>query len=238
MKHKKLFILIVVMLALFAAGWIYVADNYDSAPEAVAAMSSAAGVKVAQDGDMLAFIPEEARAGFIFYPGGKVEHTAYAPMMRALADEGVLCVIIEMPLRLAVLDINAADGIMDRYTQVDKWFIGGHSLGGSMAASYAAKHAGDYAGLVLLASYSTADLKDTGLQVISIYGSEDGVLNSEKYADNLVNLPDDYEEFIIEGGCHAGFGCYGLQDGDGIPGITTDEQISAAVRLILDMIND
>ena len=103
-----------------------------------------------------------------------------------------------------------------------------------MAASHAAKNAERYEGLVLLASYSTADLSQSGMEVISIYGSEDGVLNMEKYAENKVNLPALFEEYIIKGGCHAGFGSYGAQDGDGTPTITGDAQIEETVFLITD----
>ena len=101
-----------------------------------------------------------------------------------------------------------------------------------MAASHAAKNASAYDGLVLLASYSTADLSASGLPVISIYGSEDGVLNMEKYTEYKCKLPAAFEEHIIEGGCHAGFGSYGPQHGDGEPTLTGDEQIAQTVRLL------
>ena len=179
MKHKKRIIALAVVLILCIGCWTYVADYYHADETAIAAMASASDITVQQSGSTLAFVPEQADTGFIFYPGGKVEYTAYAPLMRALAENGVLCVLTEMPLNLAVLDMNAADGIPEQYPQVTRWYIGGHSLGGSMAASHAAKNADRYEGLVLLASYSTADLTASSLDVISLYGSEDGVLNME-----------------------------------------------------------
>ena len=195
-------------------------------------MSSAADVTVEQKGNTLAFIPVDAEIGLIFYPGGKVEYTAYAPLMRALADNGVLAVLVRMPLNLAVLNMNAANGIPEQYPQIKHWYIGGHSLGGSMAASHAAKNTSAYDGLVLLASYSTADLSASGLLVISIFGSKDGVLDMEKYAEYRRNMPAAFEEHIIEGGCHAGFGRYGPQGGDGVPTITGEEQIAETVQLL------
>ena len=231
-KNRWLKIGVIAVLLLCGVCWWYVSDYYHADDAAVAAMSSAADVVVKQDGNTVAFIPDEAKAGFIFYPGGKVEHTAYAPLMRGLADRGVLCVLVEMPLNLAVLDMNAADGIPEMYPQIDSWYIGGHSLGGSMAASHTAKNASVYEGLVLLASYSTADLSSAGLKVISIYGSRDGVLNMKKYVENKANLPASFKEYIIEGGCHAGFGSYGSQDGDGTPTITGDVQIEETVLLL------
>ena len=236
-KHKGLKLGVVVVLLLCGVCWAYAADYYHADDVAVAAMSPAAGVAIEQKGNTIVFIPEDAETGLIFYPGGKVEYTAYAPLMRALADNGVLGVLVRMPLNLAVLDVNAAKGIPEQYPKIKRWYIGGHSLGGSMAASHAANNTSAYDGLVLLASYSTADLRASGLPVISIFGSEDGVLNMEKYAGYRRNLPAAFEEHIIEGGCHAGFGSYGPQDGDGVPTITGDEQIAKTVRLLKAFFN-
>ena len=169
----------------------------------------------------------------IFYPGGKVEYTAYVPLMQACAEKGILCVLVEMPFNLAVLDVNAADGIQREYPEIEDWYIGGHSLGGSMAASYLARHTEDYEGLILLGSYSTADLSDTDLDVLSVFGSEDQVMNREKYDENKSNLPTAFTETVIDGGCHAYFGMYGAQEGDGTPTITNEEQIRITVENIV-----
>ena len=137
-----------------------------------------------------------------------------------------------MPLNLAVLNVNAAAGIPETYPQIEDWILAGHSLGGAMAASYAAGHTEQLDGLVLLAAYSTADLTQSGLAVLSMYGSEDGVLNREKYKGYKKNLPADTEEIVIEGGCHAYFGAYGEQKGDGDPAITREEQTAVTARAI------
>ena len=105
-----------------------------------------------------------------------------------------------------------------------------------MAASYLANNADDYEGLILLGSYSTEDLSDTDLAVLSVFGSEDKVMNREKYEDCKKNLPSNFSEFIIDGGCHAYFGMYGAQDGDGTPKITNEEQISLTVENIFKII--
>ena len=149
--------------------------------------------------------------GFIFYPGGKVEDTAYAPLIEEVAEGDVFCVIAEMPYQLAVFRSNAAADIMERYPEVKSWYIGGHSLGGAMAAYYAGKYPDQFEGLILLASYSTADLSQSDMKALLMHGSEDHVLNMESYQKYLGNLPSGYEEITIEGGNHAGFGDYGLQ---------------------------
>ena len=230
---------VVTALALiFGICAVYLADYYRADEGAIAVFKSEENISVTTlDNGNVVFEPQNATVGFIFYPGGKVEHNAYQPLMAALAREGILCVLVEMPFKLAVLDINAADGIQESYPPIKIWYIGGHSLGGSMAASYLAEHAEEYEGLVLLGSYSTADLSNTKLDVLSVYGSEDKVLNSEKYEKNKTNLPSDFTETVIEGGCHAYFGMYGMQDGDGTPTISNHEQIDITVENIVNMID-
>lgn len=236
-KKRAFFItlmgILLVLAVLFAVCAIYVNDYYHT-DATVDAFASTEDVMVTSGNDGMAFVPQNATTGLIFYPGGKVEFTAYAPLMKALAARGILCVLPEMPFNLAVLDVNAADGIKELYPFIEAWYIGGHSLGGSMAASYLEKHTEDFAGLLLLASYSTADLSETALSALSIYGSEDGVMNREKYAENLPHMPTKFKEHVLEGGNHAGFGMYGAQEGDGTATVTATEQINLAADLIAD----
>ena len=240
-SHPKIRIALAVILAFVlicaAAFAAYVNIYYHAEPAAVQAMApdSAVSVYEMRDG-VTVFAPEEPSAGFIFYPGGKVEHTAYAPLLRACAERGVLCVLVRMPGNLAVFNINGANGIPEQFPDVDHWYLGGHSLGGAMAASYAADHADELDGLVLLAAYSTRDLTGSGLAVLSVYGSEDGVLDMEKYEQYRSNLPADASEVVIDGGCHAGFGRYGAQAGDGTPTISSDEQINRTAEEIARII--
>ena len=216
--------LLAVLLAVCVVFSVYVSDYYHADPAAEDALVSDDVVSVTEQNGNWVFAPESPTAGLIFYPGGKVENTAYAPLLHDLAEDGILCVLVKMPCNLAVLDMNAADSIPERFSEVTDWYIGGHSLGGAMAASYAAKHTDELDGLVLLAAYSTADLTDSGLRVYAAYGSEDGVLNREKYEADRTNLPQDTTETVINGGCHAGFGSYGAQKGDGTPTISAEEQ--------------
>ena len=224
----------VLTLALIVGGCaIYVSDYYRADLDAIAAFSLDYSVTktVVSDG-VIAYGDPASEAGFIFYPGGKVEYTAYEPLMIELASRGVLCVLVEMPFNLAVLDVNAADGIRENYPNVSRWYVGGHSLGGSMAASYVAEHTDSFDGLILLGSYSTADLSSGDVDVLSLFGSEDGVMNREKYAKYKKNLPADLTEIEIDGGCHAYFGMYGAQDGDGAPSLNATEQIRLSAEHI------
>lgn len=242
-KRNKLKIFVAVTISvvviLIAICGIYVSDYYRADDQAMFAYATVNDLTVDEkESGIIVCSPENATTGLIFYPGGKVEYSAYAPLMKACADRGILCVLVEMPFNLAVLDVNAADGIQQQYPYIENWYIGGHSLGGSMAASYLAENASDYQGLILLASYSTADLSDISLNVLSVYGTEDGVMNRENYAEYKTNLPVDFTEFVIDGGCHSYFGMYGMQDGDGVPTIGNEEQINQTADAIADFIQN
>jgi hypothetical protein len=238
-RKRKIFIIttsvILALAIIVGACAIYLGDYYRADNEAIGVfMPQGTTWKEESDGTIV-FKPEGATKGFIFYPGGKVEYSAYVPLLQACAENGILCVLVEMPFNLAVLDVNAADGVQEKYPEIEEWYIGGHSLGGSMAASYLADNAEDYEGLILLGSYSTADLSAADLAVLSVFGSEDKVMNREKYEENKSNLPSDFTEFVIDGGCHAYFGMYGAQDGDGTPTVTNEEQIRITVESIVKM---
>ena len=224
-SFKRLLALLII-LATVGGCTLYVCDYYptdgnallDCLPEDLSATYeiSEGGLTVAK--------PENPVAGFIFYPGGKVEHSA---------ERGVLTVICPMPLRLAVLDVNAAEGVRELFPDITDWYIGGHSLGGSMAAGYLKSHP-ELSGLVLLGSYSTYDV--SGSRVLSIYGSHDGVMQGEKYEKYKTNLPEGFTEVIIEGGNHAYFGCYGEQTGDCRAEITNARQITLTAEIISEFI--
>lgn len=232
---RMLIVVLAVVLVIVGACAIYLGNYYRADEQALASFAMPEGVtrEVLADGTVV-FTPKSPQTGLIFYPGGKVEHTAYEPLLKALAARGVLCVLIEMPFRLAVLDSDAADGVQEKFPQIKHWYIGGHSLGGSMAASYLETHSDAFEGFVLLGSYSTVDLSESDLSVLSLWGSEDGVMNREKYAACVKNLPADFTEYVIEGGNHAYFGVYGAQDGDGTASITNEEQIVVTAQKMAD----
>ena len=240
-KHKRQIritaISVVLVLAILVGGCAaFLSDYYRADGEAIEAFLPQGITREEVDGAIV-FEPEGATKGLIFYPGGKVEHRAYVPLMEACARRGILCVLVEMPFRLAALDINAADGIQEQYPQVETWYIGGHSLGGSMAAYYLAKNAADYEGLILLGSYSITDLSESDLNVLSVFGSEDQVMNRENYEENKAKLPEGFTEVILDGGCHAYFGMYGPQDGDGTPTISNEDQIYMTAEHIATTVN-
>lgn len=230
MKKRSVLIRVAVFVVLLAAVAVngfryYVSDYYTARAYKVQ-------TEVLQETeDYIVYGDTDSDTGFIFYPGAKVEESAYVPILDELAEAGICCVVAKMPYHLAVLDADAAEQIMQELPDIEQWYIGGHSLGGAMAAGYAAKHESEFAGLILLAAYPTDTLEE--LPVLSIYGSKDTVLNHEKYADSIP-LAEHLTEQIIEGGNHAGFGNYGAQKGDGKAEISDEEQWQETVDYILN----
>ena len=223
------FAVVIILISVF---FIYTADYYRADTSAEKALASGGGVTVEKADYGFFFDGPGEDCALIFYPGGKVEETAYAPLLHELASAGTDVFLVKMPARLAVFSIDKAGSIMDRY-DYRHWYIGGHSLGGASAAYFAEKNASRLDGLILLASYSAKKLDDD-LDVLLVYGSADGVLNMQKYRENRQNVPADAEEYIIEGGNHCQFGSYGFQSGDGMASIPAAEQVHETVSSITE----
>lgn len=223
----RVLVTFVILLGILATSFfVYTSDYYHGGTKAQAALQSDLQTTVTELEDQILFVPHASNlaTGLIFYPGAKVEATAYAPLMKALADEGYFCALIKMPYHLAFLDSNAADRVLAAHPEIENWYLGGHSLGGAIASSYVSDQASLFKGLILLASYSSADLSHSNLKVLSLYGSEDQVLNMTSYTEMQDHLPVDTIENCLEGGNHAGFGDYGPQEGDGIATISPEKQ--------------
>ena len=231
---KGLLIALAVLLVFTAVFGIYAGDYYHADLGAIQNNSlymDYERMERLEDGSLV-FYPAAYDSAVIFYPGSKVEALAYIPLMESLAEEGVLTVLMPMPFNLAVLAKDAAEGIPEQFPEVENWYMAGHSLGGSMAASFAAENTAWVDGLILLAAYSTDPV---ALPVLSIYGSSDGVMNQEKYQQYRPNLPKLTEQ-IIDGGNNAGFGFYGPQEGDGEASISREAQIEQTARLMAEFV--
>jgi len=225
---KLILILASIILLLGIAGFVFWAENsLGPMPEAEAAMQSSEQVQVTE-GEWIAFQPAAGNpsTGLIIYPGGRVDPVSYAPIAQQIASQGYLVIIVPMPLNLAFLGSNRAADVMAAYPEIDHWVIAGHSLGGSMAASFSYSHPQEMDGLVLWASYpaNNQDLSGQELEVSSIYASNDGLVSQSDISSSQSRLPADANFVNIEGGNHGQFGWYGEQPGDGVAAISRQEQ--------------
>ena len=208
-------LLLVAVVGLLGIRWI--TEEREPLPEATEALGSDDRVNVIEE-PWLTFAPAQdtPSTGFIFYPGGRIDPRGYAPLMRAIAAEGYLVVVPEMPLNIAAFRPNVADEIIAQYPDISRWVIGGHSVGGTMAAQYAGGHSERIDGLAIWASYpaDNADLSGTDIPVASIYGSGDPRVNDGSISERRHLLPDDTVYTRIDGGDHHQFGSYEIDPQD------------------------
>ncbi|HBP62875.1 MAG TPA: hypothetical protein DD730_01070 [Desulfosporosinus sp.] len=226
---KITLISLTTLIAFLLVGfYIYASDYSRSDYNALKAFST--GSKLVQnDEDMIVFrSPTEdlKDTAVIFYPGGKVQYSAYAPLLTQLSNEGITCVLLKMPLNLAVFNVSAAEKVYSKMPEIKNWYLAGHSLGGAMASSYMGKNSDKVKGLILLGAYPVNASK---VPTLTIYGSEDIALDKTK-------LETTTNKFDIIGGNHAHFGNYGEQKGDGQASITREEQQKIAVNEIVKFI--
>ena len=226
-----------VFLAIILAGsfFLYAGNYYHADETARQALLSGDTVTVSATGYGWFFNGPSEENLLCFYPGAKIEETAYAPLLRMLAERGMDVCLVKMPFRFAFFGVSKAEKVLAGYDHPNK-YIGGHSLGGAMAAIYAADHAETLSGAILLAAYPTKPLGDVQA-LISIYGSEDGILNTDRVLSGRAYAPGRYTETVIAGGNHARFGNYGEQRGDGTAAVSREEQQEQTVTVILRNVN-
>jgi hypothetical protein len=240
-RRRRVLLAVVAALAALlvlavAGAVVWVLTPYRAEAEPLAQARALPGVLVESSDDAMVLAPEGAASGtgVVFYPGARVEAEAYAASWApVVADTGATVVIPRMPFHLAVLDPDRADAaVADHGGGVERWYLGGHSLGGAMAAAHAGGDpAFPVAGLVLWGAYATesAGLADRGdLRVLSVTGSEDGLSDPAAIEANRGHLPEDAVTVEIDGMNHAQFGAYGDQSGDGTARID-----DAAARQVL-----
>lgn len=213
--------LLALIIVASAGFFIYTMDYSKAQSIAITAKQSA----VDQSKSIHAFLNETSTIGIIFYPGGKVEAAAYAPLCHQLSQTGVSVFLVDMPFNLAVFDIDAADRVRKLNPQIKTWFIAGHSLGGAMAYSHFEKRETVYAGIILLAAYP---LTKSERPYLILKGSNDMVLDESKVAG--------FDYITIQGGNHAQFGDYGLQKGDGVASISAQAQLDLTIEAIDDFV--
>lgn len=231
--NKKIKIIIIIVLALLLAYGIFYFTEYHHAEKvATDLLAGTENVTVSNISNGLFLDGYGNDTAVIFYPGAKNEYTAYLPMFVDLASKGVDCYIVQMPLNFAIFGQDSADKIIgaNNYTH---YIMAGHSLGGLSAASYASK-SNDTEGAILIAAYPTEEIDKP---VLSIYGSEDGILNMESY-NKAKPLMKNLTEFVIEGGNHEQFANYGEQEGDKVAKISYQEQQLICVNEMLEFINN
>lgn len=244
---KKKIILSVISLIIVAViiGAInYLTFSLPADKEAINAITSTSEVSVELDGNTIVFTPTDMipTIGYIYYPGGQVEPESFAYAASEIAKSGIKVVIQKMPFNLAMFGKDRAFTVINTYKDIDKWYIGGFSLGGVSACMAASKNPDAFEGIVLYASYTTKNysLVDSGLKVLSLSGGNDGLATPDKIKNGKQYLPNDTKYIQIPGGNHTQFAIYGggdLQKGDNKADLSRMDQQEIVIDETVDFIN-
>ena len=224
-----------VLVVLTSSFFIYTGIYYHADKEKISRYVETKEVVFSNiNNDVIKVSGKESKAGIMFYPGGKVEYTAYKPLLASLAEQGITSFLFHMPFNLAVLGgKDKANGYQELCPEITTWYMAGHSLGGVVASMYVAEHIDAYKGLILLGAYPNNDLSKSSLSLLEIYGSEDKVLDIYKFNKAQDKAPASTEVYVISGANHAQYGMYGVQNGDGEALISNERQIELTTAKIL-----
>jgi len=211
----------------------------DADPHALEHLVSDDDVRVTND-KIIEFEPLHApvQAGVVFYQGGRCDPRAYAPVLKPLARAGYHVFVPQMALRLAVTGMQRAGGIVAAHPGISRWVIGGHSMGGAMAAAFVYKNPGVFDGLFFLASYASAmhAMPDSTLPMTMIYGTLDDVTRKSEFEASSERLPPHTRFVPIEGGDHYQFGSF--HDAVRTATISREEQQRQTVKSLLTFLDE
>jgi hypothetical protein len=238
-KFSIIGIISVIIIGVFGLLIWSNTGTYPARTAALSALESTGRVTVSQD-KWIVFEPDqETETGLIFYPGGLVEPAAYAPILHQIANKGVLVIITPMPLNLAIFNTGAANAVIDAYPQISTWILAGHSLGGASASIFAENNPEKIDAIALWDSFppDSSDLSDNSISAISIFGTTNGIPNTENFNSKKHLMPENTSFIGIEGANHAQFGDYGPQKGDVVPKMSLSEQHNRVSEIMLDFIN-
>ena len=233
--NKKIKIGIILFLIVFVGGFfVYAQFYYHAEKTATDYLNGTDDVNVSKISKGLFLDGYGNNTTIIFYPGAKVEYTSYLPLFTNLASKGIDCYLVEMPFKLAFFGTNSADDII-KNSSYQYYFMAGHSLGGAMAGSCVNSTSNNISGLIYLSSHLP---KEIHVPVLSIRGTNDGVINLTSYNQAKALVKNNFTEIIINGGNHAQFGYYGVQSGDNPSNITPESQQNQTADAIIRFINE
>lgn len=228
-KFNKILVSLLIIVMISISSFLVYTSIYYKADNMASNVLAEDNVEVVTEDLIYIEADQSSEEAFIFYPGAKVEYTAYLPLLKEIAEKvGINVILVKMPFNMAIFDWDRADDIIEMYPDINTWYIGGHSMGGAMASNYASKNPGKIEGLILMGAYIYGDYPPSN--TLTIYGSlNQSVEDKIDYTENIVE---------IEGGNHAQFGNYGKQKGDSDGTITTEEQQRLTVEAVLEFVRN
>jgi predicted alpha/beta-hydrolase family hydrolase len=219
-----------------AAFWIWSQQIYEPSKELNRLVND-----VSYEEDWLIFQPTESKAvGVILYPGAKVNPEAYSYLGEQLADQGYFVGIPKVRFNLPMFEADKAWEMINKYPSIKTWYVGGHSLGGVAAASFAYENRQTVDGLILLASYPSnrTNFAQMDIPILSIFAEEDGLSTVEEIEEAESLLSNQTVLYEIKGGNHAQFGMYGPQKGDNKATMSVKEQQDLIIHVMNEWLSE
>lgn len=229
-----------VLVSIVVLGAMVYLRPFSASPEAIDAMDGSADVTVSDAPTTITLAGTSSGSasgtGLIFQPGARVDPRAYVTILSGLASQGYEVIIVKQPFGIGFTAVNAPAWIIEENTSITHWAVGGHSLGGVAASSYAESDPDEVKALLLWASYPLGSLADTDLAVTSVSGSEDGLAVPSDIEASKPDLPADTNFVEVEGAVHAFFGDYDDQPGDGMPTVSRTDAQQQIVEASADLL--
>jgi hypothetical protein len=248
--HKILRIIRITWVVAGLTFLTWLAYSYQSRGFPASVLQSDEFVTVTQTGETISFLPQENEriTGLIFYPGGMVDPKAYAPLARRISEHGFTVHIVKLPLRSAPLSgqetdvMNYTRHLMETNPSIQRWVLAGHSRGAAIASRFAFHNQDLLSGLILIGTShpkdNKFDLSGSGLHVMKIYATQDGLASPSEVEENSKFLPDNTVWVKIAGGNHSQFGYFGTLLGDNQAEISREKQQEMTVAAILSVLNE
>jgi len=185
-------------------------------------------ITVEETSRMVSYTVDDPLANVLFIPGGLVNPHSYDYLVINLALNQYNVTVFKPFFDLAILTPNFASRYLDDSMPN---YIVGHSLGGVVASMISSGN-DLISKVVLLGSYPVKDISDK--ETLLITAEFDLGMDEQAFTDSLQYVGDNFTIVNIEGGNHAQFGWYGPQKGDGEALISTLEQQTQVIQLLLD----
>ncbi len=138
----------------------------------------------------------------VFYGEEQIDETAYAPLMRACANQGLDCFLLEPQFHRHYLDDSCMPEVMNRHSYPG-FFTGGIGSSAVSAVSYANAYPEVFDGVILFDAVPEETMNEDSV-LIAIYAAIDG-MNTGGYEEAKKSFPLHTREASIDGAVHAGF---------------------------------
>jgi len=231
-----------VLLLGAAGGTLYFNQGFHGNAGSIEQVRTSETVNVEQAHGGYVLSPANASTtgtAVVFYPGARVEPDAYLATFAPIVEHaGVTVYVPDLPLNVGLLGVGTAGEIQQSAPAVDRWYVGGHSLGGVAACRYASNSPERVDGLVLFASYCDQNVSEQELAVLSVTGTRDTVLDRAAYDDARGRLPADAVYREIDGANHSQFGSYSGQRGDEPAAISYEEAHDRIATAVVEWLGE